>query len=40
MTVSFHYLDNMKKLYGYYKLLAEKAMQQLEPQQLLYSHNE
>jgi hypothetical protein len=39
MNVSFHYLDNMKKLYRYYKLLAEKAMQQLEPQQLLYSHN-
>ena len=39
MNVSFHYLDNMKKLYRYYKLLAEKAMQQLEPQQLLHSHN-
>jgi len=39
MNVSFHYLDNMKKLYRYYKLLAEKAMQQLEPQQMLYSHN-
>ena len=40
MNVSSHYLDNMKKLYRYYKVLAEKAMQQLEPQQLLYSHNE
>lgn len=40
MTVSSHYLDNMKKLYRYYKVLAEKAMQQLEPHQLLYTHNE
>ena len=27
MTVSSHYLDNMKKLYRYYKVLAEKALQ-------------
>lgn len=35
-----NYIDSVKKLFLYYKIIAEKAMQQLEPGQLFTSANE
>lgn len=40
MEVTNSYLESVKKQFLYYKILGEKAMNQLEPEQLLVSINE
>lgn len=40
MKISNSYLESVKKQFLYYKTLGEKAMDQLEPEQLLVSINE
>lgn len=40
MEINFSYLESTKKQFLYYKLLGEKAMEQLEPEQLFISVNE
>ncbi len=40
MSISETYLISAKKQFAYYKTLGEKAMEQLPPLQLFYSHNE
>jgi len=40
MEAAQAYIDSSKKQFLYYKTLAEKAMAQLEPQQLFYAANE
>ena len=39
MEAAQSYIDSSKKQFMYYKTLAEKAMDQLEPQQLFYAAN-
>ena len=38
--INSHYLESIKKQFLYYKTLGEKAMEQLEPEQLFVSVNE
>jgi hypothetical protein len=38
--INNHYLESVKKQFLYYKILGEKAMEQLEPEQLFVSVNE
>src|SRR6187402_2125135 len=38
--INNHYLESIKKQFLYYKMLGEKAMEQLEPEQLFISVNE
>jgi uncharacterized protein DUF1572 len=38
--INNHYLESVKKQFLYYKTLGEKAMEQLEPEQLLVTVNE
>ena len=40
MEINFSYLESTKKQFLYYKLLGEKAIDQLEPEQLFISVNE
>lgn len=40
MSTSKQYLDSIKKQFEYYKSVAERAMEQLEPQQLFYTVND
>ena len=40
MSINNHYLESIKKQFLYYKTLGEKAMYQLEPEQLFISVNE
>lgn len=40
MSISKQYLDSIKKQFEYYKNVAERAMEQLEPQQLFYTVND
>ena len=40
MSINNHYLDSIKKQFLYYKTLGEKAMNQLEPEQLFISVND
>lgn len=40
MNAPSSYLESVKKKFRYYKILAEKAMEQLEPEQLFVSVNE
>ncbi|MFL9835872.1 DUF1572 family protein [Flavobacterium sp. ST-75] len=40
MSISKQYLHSIKKQFEYYKNVAERAMEQLEPQQLFYSFND
>lgn len=40
MSISKQYLDSIKKQFEYYKSVAERAMEQLEPQQLFYTVND
>lgn len=40
MSISKQYLDSIKKQFEYYKSVAERAMEQLEPQQLFYTLND
>ncbi|MBF4516524.1 DUF1572 domain-containing protein [Flavobacterium sp. ANB] len=40
MEVNIYYLENVKKQFLYYKMLGEKAMDQLKPEQLFVSVNE
>jgi hypothetical protein len=40
MNATISYLDSVKKQFLYYKILGEKAMDQLEPEQLFVSVNE
>lgn len=40
MSISKQYLDSIKKQFQYYKSVAERAMEQLEPQQLFYTVND
>jgi len=40
MNAPSSYLESVKKQFRYYKILAEKAMEQLEPEQLFVSVNE
>ncbi len=40
METSNNYLESVKKQFLYYKMLGEKAMEQLEPEQLFISTNE
>ncbi|WP_330441654.1 DUF1572 family protein [Flavobacterium sp. C4GT6] len=40
MSISKQYLDSVKKQFEYYKNVAERAMEQLEPQQLFYTVND
>ena len=40
MEAAQSYIDSSKKQFMYYKTLAEKAMDQLEPQQLFYAAND
>ncbi len=40
MNTSHNYLASVKKQFLYYKMLAEKAIEQLEPGQLFYAPNE
>jgi hypothetical protein len=40
MNATTSYLESVKKQFLYYKMLGEKAMEQLEPQQLFVSVNE
>ena len=40
MEVNNSYLESVKKQFLYYKMLGEKAMDQLEPEQLFVSINE
>lgn len=39
MCTSSDYLQSTKKLFLYYKMLGEKAIQQLEPKQIFYTEN-
>lgn len=40
MNASEHYISSIKKQFLYYKTIAEKAIAQLEPKDLFYTHNE
>ncbi|WP_417369955.1 DUF1572 family protein [Flavobacterium beibuense] len=40
MSISKQYLDSIKKQFEYYKNVAERAMEQLEPQQIFYTVND
>lgn len=40
MDTSEYYIESVKKQFLYYKTIAEKAITQLEPEQLFYTHNE
>ncbi|MUV02580.1 DUF1572 domain-containing protein [Flavobacterium rakeshii] len=40
MSISKQYLDSIKKQFEYYKNVAERAMEQLEPQQFFYTVND
>jgi hypothetical protein len=40
MEINNQYLESVKKQFLYYKTLGEKAMEQLEPQQLFFAVNE
>ena len=40
MSINNHYFESIKKQFLYYKTLGEKAMEQLEPEQLFVSVNE
>lgn len=40
MNIASDYLDSIRKQFLYYKTLADKAMAQLEPEQLFYASNE
>ena len=40
MDIAADYIESARKQFLYYKTIAEKAMEQLEPEQLFYSHNE
>jgi hypothetical protein len=40
MEAAQSYMDSSKKQFLYYKTLADKAMAQLEPQQLFYTPND
>ena len=40
MSLQSNYLENIKKQFLYYKTIGEKAMEQLEPEQLFISLNE
>lgn len=40
IMINNHYLESIKKQFLYYKTLGEKAMEQLEPEQLFISVNE
>ncbi|OIQ15370.1 MAG: hypothetical protein BM557_11415 [Flavobacterium sp. MedPE-SWcel] len=39
MNVSEYYIESVKKQFLYYKTIAEKAMDQLEPEQLFYTND-
>ena len=40
MEINKHYLESVKKQFLYYKILGEKAMEQIQPEQLFVSVNE
>ena len=40
MDTSEYYIESVKKQFLYYKTIAEKSMEQLEPEQLFYTHDE
>ena len=40
MEINEHYLESVKKQFLYYKTLGEKAMEQIQPEQLFVSVNE
>ena len=40
MNTSEYYIESVKKQFLYYKTIAEKAIEQLEPEQLFYTYNE
>ncbi|MGA9636962.1 DUF1572 family protein, partial [Flavobacterium sp.] len=40
MEINATYLESIKKQFLYYKIIGENAMEQVEPQQLLFQTNE